>query len=181
MENERKILWQRIDLGPVHFIKLNLMWGTEDWGEDTQRWLEDELASIPSEEWVIVLSHCFMYSSGNYRYGVPWFDHPETTTTVAPILEKYGVDVCVSGHNHHMEILEKEGIHYVVAGAFGGVPTSGTFDKVSDYSIWYSRGKHGFVDLMIYPEEIELAFRDQKGNLIQGFTIFQNANKERAQ
>jgi len=50
-------------------------------------------------------------------------DHEDTTRLISPLFEKYNVDLVISGHNHHMELLEKDGVTYVLEGvAGGGVP-----------------------------------------------------------
>ncbi|MDD8040756.1 MAG: metallophosphoesterase [Thermotogota bacterium] len=174
MEKSRKVLWQRIDLGPVHFIKLNLMWGAEDWGPDVEAWLEAELASIPRDEWVIILSHCFFYSSGSYKYGVPWFDHPETTALIAPILEKYAADLSFAGHNHHMELTTHNGVFYIVTGTFGGVLSEAPFEHHSPTSLWYQKGTHGYTDVTVYPDQAIVVFRDTEGRAIKRFILPQN-------
>ncbi|MEA3307196.1 MAG: hypothetical protein U9Q34_05385, partial [Elusimicrobiota bacterium] len=40
---------------------------------------------------------------------------------LAPLFEKYGVDIVFSGHDHSYERLYKNGIYYVIAGG-GGAP-----------------------------------------------------------
>ena len=173
-ETARQTLWQRIDLGPVHFFKLNLLWGVEDWGPDVEAWLEEELASIPREDWVVVLSHCFFYSSGQYILGVPWFDHPETTTLIAPILERHRVDLSIAGHNHHMELATHHGVFYTVVGAFGGVLSQTPFDHVSETSLWYRADTFGYADLTFYPDQVLLVFRDPEGVALKRFILPQN-------
>jgi len=68
------------------------------------------------------MSHCFYYSSGSMEYGWPWYDDKQTIDAITPIIKKYDVDLVIGGHNHHMELLQKDGISYLVVGSFGGVP-----------------------------------------------------------
>ena len=156
--------YYRIDAGEAHILVLNLLWGEEDFDHDQRAWLTEQLRSIPREHAVVVLSHCYYYASGydDPESGSPWYDHPGTIREVVPILEEYGVDLAVSGHNHYQELLEWRGVVYAVIGAMGGVP-----DPVPTYrspaSKWMRVSTFGFLEAEFYPDRIELAFRDVLG------------------
>ncbi|HQC38605.1 MAG TPA: hypothetical protein PLF98_09895, partial [Thermotogota bacterium] len=113
------------------------------------------------------MSHCFFYSSGSYKYGVPWFDHPETTALIAPILEKYAADLSFAGHNHHMELTTHNGVFYIVTGTFGGVLSEAPFEHHSPTSLWYQKGTHGYTDVTVYPDQAIVVFRDTEGRAIK--------------
>ncbi len=156
-----------IEAGPATIIVLNLLWGTESFDANQRAWLERRLAATARERPVIVLSHCFFASSGyvDEKTGLPWYDHADTLGSVAPILERYGVDLVVSGHNHYMELLERNGLTYALVGAMGGTP-----DPVPSYSSphsrWFSRAVYGWLDLDVSAKGIALAFRDETGKLL---------------
>jgi hypothetical protein len=151
-----------IAAGPATIIVLNLLWGTESFDAAQRAWLERTLDAQPAGRQVIVLSHCFFYSSGYVDLGMPWYDHFGTIAKVAPILESRKVALVVSGHNHYMELLRKGGVTYAVVGAMGGVldppPTYG-----SPALVWLAQGKHGRLDLDIDAKGIALTFRDELG------------------
>jgi UDP-2,3-diacylglucosamine pyrophosphatase LpxH len=164
-------LYYRIDAGKTHIIVLNVLWGTDSFDKTQKAWLVKNLESIPVQETVIVMSHCFYWASGytDPETGRNWFDHQDTTVQIAPIFEKYGVDLVLSGHNHFMEYLEKpdaglpgHSTGYAIIGAMGGIP-----DKLREYtspwSKWYLPGTFGFLDLEIYDSYIELIFRNATG------------------
>ncbi len=149
------------------FVVLNLPWGTENFDRAQSEWLERTLAGIPPGKARVVLSHSYFHASGydDPRTGVPWYDHPENLKTVAPILERHGVDLVVSGHNHYMEYLEHAGISYVVVGAMGGVPDPEPTYR-SPASLWLRQGGYGRLDLSIDDATIELLFLDESGEAL---------------
>ena len=97
-----------LEANGVHIVAIELLWGHESLDRRQEAWLRKTLSSIPGEETLIVLSHCFMRSSGyvDAESGRAWYDHEETIASVAPLLEEAGVDLVVSGHNHYLEYLE---------------------------------------------------------------------------
>jgi calcineurin-like phosphoesterase family protein len=172
-------LYYRLDFGTTHIIAIDLLWGMESFDGKQKKWLETNLASIPESDTVIVLSHCFVRSSGyvDPDTGKKWFDDPATIRTLEPILEKGNVDLVVSGHNHFMEYLEappangrERGTGYAIIGAMGGLPDLPR-TYTSPYSKWYQTGSFGFLDLAITPDGfLTLTFRDPSGNPIHEVT-----------
>jgi len=143
---------------------LDLLWGEEDFDLEQRAWLSAQLESIPRRDAVIVLSHCYFYASGydDPESGSPWYDHPGTIREVVPILEKYGVDLVLSGHNHYLELLEWNGVAYAVIGAMGGVPDPEPTYR-SPASKWIRVSTFGFLEAEFYSDRIELIFRDSGG------------------
>ncbi len=154
----------KIDSGNVHVIALDLPWGTERFGANQKAWLEDALAAIPSDDFTVVLSHCYFWASGysDPETGKPWYDQKDMIAEVAPILERGGVDLVVSGHNHYMEYLENGGVSWAVIGAMGGIPDPEPTWH-SPASRWFSQGTFGFLDLDLTVSPPILAFRDVDG------------------
>jgi hypothetical protein len=155
-------LYYSMDAGPAKIIVLNLLWGAESFDPAQAAWLERTLSATPSGKQVIVLSHCFFYASGYFYEGMPWYDNQGTIDKVSPILERHKVALVVSGHNHYMEYLEKNGVSYAVIGAMGGVldpkPT-----YMSPASRWFNEGSFGRLDLDVNADGIVLVCRDQDG------------------
>jgi hypothetical protein len=154
--------------GKAEIIVLNLLWGAESFGKAQAAWLERTLSGLPADRQVIVLSHCFFYASGydDPDSGMPWYDNAGTIAKVSPILERHGVALVVSGHNHYMELLRKNGVSYAVIGTMGGLldpaPT-----YVSPASVWLRDGAFGRLDLDIGDAGIALAFRDRDGRTLR--------------
>lgn len=157
--------WYSIDAGCARLVVLDLLWGAEDFTVSKRAWLERTLAAIPEDKRIIVLSHCFFVSSGYVYRHRPWFDHYGTLGVVAPILEKYKVDLVVQGHNHYMEFLERNGVAYATVGSMGGKldpePT-----HVSPWSKWLLRGTWGWLDLEVTVAGISLVFKDSSGKTV---------------
>jgi hypothetical protein len=164
--------YYRVDAGRTHILVLNLLWGEEEFDTAQRNWLTENLESIPREDAVIVLSHCYFYASGykDPESGSLWYDHPGTIREISPILEKYGVDLVVSGHNHYMELLEHNGVTYAIIGAMGGVP-----DPEPSYhspaSTWMKTATHGFLDVESYADHLELVFRDSSGGELHRISV----------
>jgi hypothetical protein len=153
----------RMDAGRVHFIALDLLWGPEGFGPAKRAWLQQQLASIPASDFIVVLSHCFFYSSGyvDEDTSKPWYDHEAMLREVAPILSGKA-DLVVSGHNHYMEWLEADGTAWAVIGAMGGKPDP-VPTYVSPKSVWFSQGRFGRLVLELRPDGLSCEFQDQIG------------------
>ena len=165
--------YYRLDAGPVHVLVLEMMWGIDTFTPAQREWFNRQLAAIPSTDWVIVMMHSMVYSSGTVSDGLPWYDPPDMIREVAPLLEKYHVDLVLSGHNHHLEFLQQNGVSYAVVGGLGGLLDPEAVYR-SPASQWYRAGTHGFADVTVYPERLVLCFRDASGQELQTFTIRNN-------
>ncbi|HEY5923815.1 MAG TPA: metallophosphoesterase [Kofleriaceae bacterium] len=104
--------WYSYDWGRVHFVALD----TESDYSTQVAWLEKDLAAnkLP---WKIVYLHRPPYSSGA---------HGSDTTLrnkLAPVLQRYGVQLVLAGHDHNYErMIPQKGVAYVVTGG-GGIGT----------------------------------------------------------
>jgi hypothetical protein len=163
-------LWYRVDCGRVHFLLLDVEWSAETFTKEQEEWLETQLSSIPDDDWKIVMSHGFYYSSGTTSLGWNWYDNPETISALAPLFEKYDVDIVFSGHNHYLEFLQHSGVSYVVSGGFGG-KLDPTPIYVSPSSVWLQSGQFGFADITINDNEATLNFRDPYSNVLKSVNI----------
>ena len=153
-----------IDAGPARIFVIDLLWGPEEFDAAQKAWFEKALAATPRDKQIIVLSHCFVAASGyvEAETGKAWYDHAENLALIAPILEKYHVSLMVSGHNHFMEYLERNGVSYAIVGAMGGKPDPKRV-YVSPSSKWYLSDAFGYLDLDVSAKGIALSFRDSEG------------------
>jgi hypothetical protein len=157
-----------IDAGPVRIFVVDLLWREESFGRAQRAWLDSALAALPPGVEAIVLSHCFVFSSGyvDEETGLWWRDDPGVEAALAPILERRKVALHVSGHNHYMELLEKGGVTYAVVGALGGKPDPDP-TYLSPASKWRApAGTFGRLDLRTSPEGLRLSFVDQGGAVL---------------
>jgi acid phosphatase type 7 len=171
--NDKSRLWSRIDDGNIHFIILDVEWSAETFTTAQAEWLENELASIPQSDWVIVMSHGYYYASGRVIDGWNWYDNPETIAAVTPLFEKYQVDMVFSGHLHQMEALEHNGVNYVICGTFGGHPEPEP-EFNSPASIWYGGGGYGFVETTINGDKAQIVFRNQEYEILHSLIVTNN-------
>jgi len=110
--NER---WYAFDWGNARIVSLQID-AIVPFGKQSEQvqWLESTLAAN-TQPWLIVWFH------------VPPFDAlPEDSMgdavriNVVPLLERYGVDLVLNGHNHNYQRSIVNGITYVVTGGAGG-------------------------------------------------------------
>jgi UDP-2,3-diacylglucosamine pyrophosphatase LpxH len=160
LPDQNDTLWKRIDRGNIHFIILDVEWETQTYTRAQEKWLIDQLSSIPRKDWCIVMSHTFYYCSGKRKDGWNWFDNQKTISRLVPQFEKYGVDLVMSGHMHQTEVLKNQGVTYVVVGSLGGNLDSGR-EYVSPAGVWYKQGLYGFADVSINGNTGSLSIRDQ--------------------
>jgi acid phosphatase type 7 len=163
-------LWYRIDVGKIHFLCLDIEWSAESFTKTQSDWLENQLKDIPADDWKIVINHGFYYSSGSLIAGWNWFDNPETIDALAPLFEKYGVDMVLCGHNHQMEFLQHNGVTYAVCAAFGGLPDPER-TYTSPASLWYKNGALGFLDITVKNNNSTIIFRDPDYQALATFDI----------
>src|SRR5262249_40205306 len=127
------------------------------WSLKQFEWLRNTLADSQNEagvKWRIVYGHHPMYTSGFHlnerRIGA-------LRTQLTPVFEKYRVDLFVAGHDHDMEHLRKDGIHYFISGAGGAELRK--VRHTQPESIFYAT-TYGFLDLTIDGQRITVRFYD---------------------
>ncbi len=107
--------WYAFDWGNARIICLQLD-AIQPFGKQSEQvlWLESTLAAT-TQEWVIVAFHIPPYDAlpeDEMGYAV--------RVNVVPLLERYGVDLVLSGHNHNYQRSRVNGITYIVTGGAGG-------------------------------------------------------------
>ena len=116
------------------------------------RWLDEQLGSSRAA-WKVVVAHHTIYSGGS-GHG----DTPETKQLIEPLLRKHRVQAYINGHDHDMQHIRRDGVHYICCGAGSEVrpvePTSGTL---------FCKSVSGFAVLASHPEELTVEFRDFTG------------------
>jgi len=106
------------DYGRCHFISLNANLSVPyEPGSAQYMWLENDLKAAASSDFIIVFFHYPPYSSTN-----PVGGNLSVRDAFCPLLEKYGVDIVINGHDHNYErTYPINGITYVITGG-GGAP-----------------------------------------------------------
>ncbi|RLC76675.1 MAG: hypothetical protein DRJ03_28185 [Chloroflexi bacterium] len=116
--NER---WYTFDYGNARFVCLQVD-GFADFGPGSEQygWLEETLVAN-TQPWLFVYFHVPLYGSVP-PHSAPFAEMEETAQrALAPLFERYGVDMVFSGHKHSYERNEVNGVTYIVT-AGGGAP-----------------------------------------------------------
>jgi UDP-2,3-diacylglucosamine pyrophosphatase LpxH len=163
-------LWYRIDVGNIHFLVLDIEWSAESYTNEQAEWLEEQLEDIPVNDWKLIVNHGFYYASGSFDDGWNWYDNQETINALAPLFEKYGVDLVLCGHDHQMEFLRQNGVSYAICGSFGGLPDTER-SYISPASLWYMPGTIGFLDVSITKSQAKVVFRNSENEVLNSFFI----------
>jgi hypothetical protein len=74
-------------------------------------WLESELKGGVEFDWLIVIGHYPLYSAGANG------DQKVMKTALKDLFEKHQVDAYISGHDHNLQHLTKNGIEYIITGS----------------------------------------------------------------
>lgn len=169
---ENDEFYYRLDNGKIHFLFLNMLWDTSEFTKKQEKWLISQLEEIPQDDTVVVLSHCYITGSGYWDEiaGKHWGDIPDVVDKLCPILEKYNVDLSLSGHNHFFECLEKDNVDYVILGAMGGVLDDDLIYS-SPYSKWLNNTDFGWLDMKVYENYLELTVYNQYGKELHRKTV----------
>jgi len=142
----------------VRVIGIDFTGGAGGWSAETESWLRGRLASADPSELLVVVAHGFFYSSGIDG----WRDDAALIERVRPLFASAGVDLVVSGHNHYMELLEADGTAYAVVGA-AGAPFDPEPTWMSPRSLWFQRGKRGWLELESDGKGAVIRFRGVDG------------------
>ncbi|KOR88022.1 phosphodiester glycosidase family protein [Paenibacillus solani] len=160
------------DYKNIHFIMLN----SEYQLEDQKKWLQQDLASN-DKDWTIAMFHRGPYGS--------IYDSAEVRSLWAPVLEEFGVDLVLNGHDHiyirtfpmmnNQIAADGIGSTYVVAGSSGPKFYSHT-----------ERGWHEVVDdepaqmyasVEVKGDELHFVTKTIGGRVVDEFTLTRSVMK----
>jgi len=115
-----QVLIAFIDTNPLipEFYK-NAEYGPNVKGQDTtaqKKWLAKTLADKDASiKWKIVVGHHPMYTGGSRTEG---YDTKAIRSSLKSVLDQYGVDVYLTGHEHSLQYIKPEGkTHHFISGA----------------------------------------------------------------
>ena len=115
-------------------------------------WLDHELAGSTAR-WKLVYGHHTIRSGGS-GHG----DTPEMVEKVLPILQRHRVQAYICGHDHDLQYIINDGLHYILTGAGSEVrpvrSTGGT---------QFCAAVSGFATLQLKADELVVGFRDFTG------------------
>jgi len=131
-----------------------------DW-QTQLRWLETELQQSDAP-WKVVCGHYPVYSCG--RYG----NTPRLLKTLTPLLEKYGVQLYVNGHEHNYQRSKViRGVTYLVAGN-GGAPL---YPVQLQNWVAYTAARHGFTVVEVFDDRLQIQAIGADGDVFDHTTL----------
>jgi len=158
-------LYYDVVVGNVHFWVLN--GNVTLTGSAQQTWLA---ANAPDESvaWNIAVVHQAPYGTGFYG---------DIASTQLPY-QDYGIDFVISGHNHHYERLERNGVRYFIAGRAGVTEGGRTCDGTgSAATVEFCAGtqnppldNYGYMQIVATGTDISLSFIDESGAVKDTFS-----------
>ena len=158
-------LYYDVVVGNVHFWVLN--GNVTLTGSAQQTWLA---ANAPDESvaWNIAVVHQAPYGTGFYG---------DIASTQLPY-QDYGIDFVISGHNHHYERLERNGVRYFIAGRAGVTEGGRTCDGTgSAATVEFCAGtqnppldNYGYMQIVATETDISLSFIDESGAVKDTFS-----------
>jgi len=133
--------------------------------EEQIAWLEQGLNSSTADI-KVVMGHHPVYTSGAH-YGE---DERFLRKRIAPILEKNGVLLYISGHDHNLQEYWKlySPTHYIVSA--GGSKVEGAFTQ-GDVHLRYFDQVNGFCAVEASAQGLRIVFVDYVGNVIRTINI----------
>ena len=165
------LAYYSIDYGNAHVIILNTEEEALIDAPNQVKWLIDDLESNQDATWKFVVFHVPPFTSGGNYYSR---FRLEVKELLVPIFQKYGVDMVLSGHDHHYErsfpIGSESGnsaITYIVCGN-GGTPMRYNYPRV-----WtlYSERVHGFTKINIDGTKMHFQSISIDDRVIDEFTL----------
>jgi tartrate-resistant acid phosphatase type 5 len=132
-------------------------------GQDKQAqidWLERALADSKAA-WKIVVGHHQLYTVTGQNH-----DFPEMIGPFKPLFDRYGVSAYMNGHEHNLEHIARDNVHYMTCGAGSAIspvvtPPPGQF--ASEH--------HGFMTIRLEANAMTFSFIDDAGATLYQTTI----------
>lgn len=123
------------------------------WREDRGaqlKWFERELAKSTAP-WKVVVGHHPIFSGAHGN-------DDELIASVKPLLERYGVQAYINGHDHDLQHIVVGGVSYVCSGAGSECGRVKAIDGTR-----YCVSKSGFAQFTLKADALALTFRDLNG------------------
>ena len=151
--------WYSVSLGPVDFFILDSHQALHhpEVFDAQRRWLE-EATSKSSATWKIVVSHHPPHSArsrSQHEFRFPY--------------DQWGVSMVMSGHDHTMQHLIVDEVHYVVNGVGGG--SLHYFEEVLEGTEFRLANHYGAVMLDVGPDDLTVRFVTVDTGLVHQFAL----------
>ncbi len=192
-----------IESGNVHILMLDSQQADTSKDSKMAKWLERDLSQV-KKPWIIAAFHHPPYSDGSHKSDNDrdsWGRMSRMRENIIPILERYGVDLVLSGHSHGYErsklmhkhygksdtfnidthLVSKNNHHYCKSAKKS--PFDGTIYNVMGSSAKVDRAtyKHpalpfsyqslGSLILHVTPTKLHVSFINDKAEILDEYTI----------
>ncbi|HEX8436644.1 metallophosphoesterase family protein [Archangium sp.] len=168
------------DWGHVHFVSLDSNCAIGLASEDRctlaaqKQWLEQDLAAS-NADWKVVFFHHPPWSSGAHGSQL------KMRREFAPLFEKYGVDLVLTGHDHHYERTSmmkgdamassgNPGIPYLVVGS-GGASLRPISGGKPAWAAARNDKDHGYLDVTVEDGTLTAQMLTPSGKVIDSFSL----------
>ncbi len=149
------------DWANVHFTCLDVMTTPYDEGSPQLAWLDHDLGAT-DRTWKVVWFHVPAVSAS--RSG----GSESLQRTVVPLLEKHGVDLCLSGHDHvYARFFPVGPVTYVTTGGGG----KSLYAVRDDPGLAYAESVFHFLEVTVEGREMRLRAIDAGGSAFDAVTI----------
>ena len=139
-----------------HYYKANSVVHVDRAQPEPQfKWLEHALATSQAA-WKIVVGHHQVFAAtfpGDYVGDA-------MIRRFKPLLDKYGVQAYINGHEHNLQHIRQGQVNYITCGA--GSQT----DPVEAPPGQFGSGRHGFMAMRLEQDTLRFSFIDDLGNTI---------------
>jgi len=134
-------------------------------GDDDQlKFIEDTLSGS-SADWKIVMGHFPVHSATQKEHG----DTPSLITDLQPLLEKYQADMYFNGHDHILQHIQINNVHYFGSGAGAREHSGVNTDYVGLKG--YQEGSYGFMVHNGDKNSLTTSFISADGSVTYNYTI----------
>jgi tartrate-resistant acid phosphatase type 5 len=119
------------------------------------RWFAHALAASRAA-WKIVVGHHQVFAAtapGDYV-------GDDMLTVFKPLLDRYGVQVYINGHEHNLQHIRRDGVSYITCGA--GSRT----EPVTAAPGQFASSNHGFMAMRLEPEVLSFDFINEQSTLL---------------
>jgi len=140
-----------------------------DTGVDIGQLDRAEAELCGSAGWKILVGHHPLLTTGRHadRNG----EVPRVNRAVRPLVEQCGVQLYLSGHDHHQEHLTADGFDQIIQGAAGGTRAVGERPADQRGIQRFAARKYGFAILHIRPDVIDVSFYGYEPGRREAFDV----------
>jgi hypothetical protein len=125
------------DYGPVHFAVIDTYTTAYEKDSEQYTWLENDLMST-EKKWKVVATHVPFYNADGSNSDAAC-DIPDIGKNLHDgmegLLQTYGVQLVLQGHQHYYSRATINNISYFVVGGGGATVTGGSLDQLPPYSL----------------------------------------------